>query len=229
MNISRSKGLSLLTVFIILALYNVIAFVLPFEKGGMFWTAYGFTMAAIILAAGVGFYALGREGLRSKFYGWPLLSLVWRYLIAQVILGFLEMVLVFIPFQYAFALNATLLGACLIGLIAIDVSTEEINRIDKKIKEKVVYIQSLQADVDGFVDRSSDEATKKILNNLSEAIRYSDPMSSTQLATLENKIMAKIAALSDHIEKSDATSINTLSDEIQQLIKERNQKCKILK
>jgi len=229
MNISKNKGLSLVTVFIILAAYNVIAFVLPFDRGGMFWTGYGFSMAAILLTAGVGFYALGREGLRSKVYGWPLLSLVWRYLIAQLIIGLLEMILAFIPFQYGIVLNVILLGACLIGLIAADIGKEEIERIDEKVKEKVFYIKLLQADVEGMVSKTADEATKKVLKDLAEAIRYSDPMSSLQLATIENKIEAKVAGLADVVGDSDSVTIKSLCDELQQLIAERNRKCKILK
>ncbi len=229
MNISKSKGLSLITVLIILALYNVIAFVLPVVRGGMFWTAYSFTMVAIIMASGVGFYALGREGLKSKFYGWPLLSVAWRYLIVQVIVGFLEMVLAFIPFQFGVVINSILLGACLLGLVAIEIGTEEIERIDEKVKDKVVYIKSLQADVDSIIDRTSDESAKKALTDLAEAIRYSDPMSSPQLAAIENKMAAKVSALSEQLEQSDSSTINAMCNEVQQLINERNRKCKILK
>lgn len=229
MNISKNKGISLVTVFIILAVYSVFAFVLPFNRGGMFWTGYGFSMAAILLMIGVVFYTLGREGLRSKVYGWPLISLVWRYLIAQLITSLVEMAFPSIPFQYGIVLNAILLGFCLIGLIAIDIGKEEIECIDKKIKEKVFYIKSLQADVEGIVRRSADETTKKLLNDLVEAIRYSDPMSSPQLKVIENKIEAKVAVLMEDVSTSDFVSIKSVCDELQQLITERNKKCKILK
>lgn len=43
--------------------YNAIAFLLSFERTGTFWTGYGFTLATIILTAGISFYALGREGI----------------------------------------------------------------------------------------------------------------------------------------------------------------------
>jgi hypothetical protein len=225
--------MSLAAVFIILAVYNVIVFVIPFSKDGGFWTGYGFSMLALLLTAAVSFYAFDREGLRSKVYGVPLISVMWRYLVIQLILGIVEIVIQqfvpFIPFQIGIAVNAVLLGACLIGLITVEASKEEVERIDAKVKEKVFYIKSLQADVEGMVGRAPDDSLKKPLKDLAEAIRYSDPMSSPQLAAIENKIEAKAAALAEFVEKADADAIKASCNEIQQLIAERNRKCKILK
>jgi hypothetical protein len=229
MNISRNKRLSLGMVFIILAVYNIIAFLLPLDRGGMFWTGYGFSMVAILLTAGVSFYALGRDGLKSKVYGCPLLFLAWIYLIVQLIIGILEMVLVFIPFQYGIVLNVILFGVCMIGLIATDITKEEVERIEEKVKGKVFYIKMLQDDIEGMSNQVADEITKLTLNDLAEAIRYSDPMTSPQLAAIENKIEAKVAVLSEAVDAMDLSKIKTTCDEIQQLFAERNRKCKTIK
>ncbi len=229
MNISKNKGLSLVMVFIILAVYNIIAFLLPISRGGMFWTGYCFTMAALLLTAGVGFYTLGREGLKSKVYGIPLLSLSWSYLTAQLIIGLLEMVLPSIPFQYGIILNAVLFGACLAGLIASDIATGEIERIDEKVKEKVSYIKSLQADIESLAGKTADEDAKKTLKDLAQAIRYSDPMSSPRLSEIENEIKMKVNGLSDAAASCDSPAIVSICGELQQLISERNRKCKTMK
>lgn len=229
MNISKNKGLFLVIVFVILAVYHIIAFVLPFNRGIMFWTGYIFSMVAIVLSAGVGFYALGREGLRSKVYGCSLLSLVWYYLIAQLIISVLEMILDSIPFQYGIILNVILFGVCIIGLVSTEIAKEEIERIDLKVKEKVFYIKSLQTDIENLANKAPDEVTKKMLKNLVEAIRYSDPMSSPQLAAIENKIKSKITVLSDAITAFDTSIIKSSCDELQQLITDRNRICKTMK
>jgi gas vesicle protein len=221
--------MSLAAVFIILAVYNVVVFVIPFDRGGGFWTGYGFSMLAMLLTAGVAFYAFDREGLRSKFYGVPLIFVVSLYFLIQLVLSILQMVLYMVPFQYWIALNTILLGACLVGVITVDASKEEIEKIDEKIKEKVFFIKSLQVDVEGLVNKASDESAKKMLNALSETIRYSDPMSSPQLASIENEIESKAADLTVAVKKSDVESIKVLCEELQQLLAERNRKCKILK
>lgn len=229
MSISRNKSLSMIIIFIVFAVFNISAFLLPLERNGMFWTGYGFTMIALILTAVVGFYALFREGLKSKVYRCPLIFLVWTYLIVQLVIGILEMFLVFIPYQYGIVLNSILLGGYLIGLIATDIANEEVENIDKKIKEKVFLIKTLEADLEDIASKATDENTLKTLNDLTEAIRYSDPMSSQQLETIENKIKTKVADLSEAATAADISIMKTICVEIQQLIAERNRKCKAMK
>ena len=230
MKFTKNKTMSIAVVFIILAVFNAVVFVIPFNRGGGFWTGYGFSMLALLLSAGISFYVFGREDLRSKFYGIPLISVMWRYLVIQLIIGLIQMGLDFIPvpFQYGFVVNVIFLGACLIGLITVEASKEEIERIDEKIKEKVFYIKSLQLDAEGMVDKVSDDV-KKVMKDLYETIKYSDPMSSPQLATIENKIEVKVSGLTEVIEKNEWDNVKVLCNELQQLFAERNRKCKILK
>jgi hypothetical protein len=230
MNAVKGKGMSFIVIFIVLVMYNVVAFVIPFARGGNFWCGYGFSMAAIILTAAVGFYAIDKESLKSKVYGVPLAMVAWRYLVVQLIAGFVEMAAPsIIPYKYGIALNTILLGGSLIGFIAVDAGKEMIEKIDEKIKEKVFYVKSLQADIEGLVGRASDGSVKKLLEDLAETIRYSDPMSSPQLAALENKIEGKAAGLAEAVGKGDAGAVTALCEELQLLFADRNRKCKILK
>jgi hypothetical protein len=226
---TKHRWMTIAVILIIIAVYNVIVFTIPFTKEGGFWTGYAFSMTALLLTAVVEFFFFERQDLKSRFYGWPLRTVAWRYLIIQLVVGLLEMILTSIPFRYGIALNAVLLGACLIGLIAVSAAKEEIERIDEKIKGKVFYIKSLQADVEGLVDKATDEATKKTLQELVDTIRYSDPMSNEQLAAIENKIEGKTAMLAEAVENSIEESIKALCAELQQLFAERNRKCKMLK
>ena len=136
-----------------------------------------------------------------------------------------------IQYRYGIAVNTVLLGACLIGLISVDVAKQEIERIDEKIRDdvKVFFIKSFQADVEGLVSKASDESVKKELKDLAETIRFSDPMSNPQLVVIENKIEGKISDLSSSVEISDDKTSKALCNELQQLFAERNRKCKLLK
>ena len=229
MQFTKNKGMFFASVFIVFVVYNVLVFVIPFSRGDGFWVGYGFSMVAMALTATVCFYVFRHEGLRSKVYGVPLIFVAWYYFVIQLIIGLLEMFSSVVPFQYGIAVNTVLLGACLIGLIVVDVSKDEIECIDEKVKEKVFYIKSLQIDVVGLVDKASDESMKNVLKELAETIRYSDPMSSPQVVAIENKIEAKVAVLAETVTKADTDAVKALCNELQQLFAERNRKCKALK
>ncbi len=228
MSFSRNKGMFLAVNVLILGVFNILAFVLPFVREGGFWTGYAFATLAIILTACVGLYAFGRPGMKSKVYGIPLFIMVWPYPIIQVVLSIVEMAIPGIPIRYEIALNAILFAVFLIGLIVINAGKEEIERLDAKVKQKVFFIKSLQGDVETLQSKTQDAVLKKKLKELSETIRYSDPMSSPQLEAIENKLANKVEELSSGME-SDAKIAVTLCDEIQQLFAERNRKCKLLK
>ncbi len=229
MKFTRNKMMSFIAVLVIFVVFNVIAFMLPFNKHSGFWVGYIFSMLSILLTAGVAFYSLSRESLKSKFYGLPLIFVVWPYLIAQLVFGFLEMMSQFIPFQYGIIINVILLSACLIGLIVVNISKEEIERIDEKIKKKVFYIKSLQSDIEVLIDKTSDESAKSLLKELAKEVQYSDPISSSQLATIEDEIKTKVVVLTEAVKEANTYSIKALCNELQHLFSERNQKCKVLK
>jgi hypothetical protein len=114
-------------------------------------------------------------------------------------------------------------------LISADIGNQEIERIDRVVRAKTFRIRSLQAEVEALVAKTEDVSLRKALTELSEAIRYSDPMSHAQLADLENKIEAKTAALIKVAEHGNAENAGTLCAELRQLVAERNRKCNILK
>jgi len=227
MKVTKNKGMSLALVLIVLTVFNAIAFIIPFEQGGSFWVGYGFATLAILLTVGVVFFVFGREGLRSKFYGIPLISVVWTYLVVQMIASLLQMAIPLIPYRYGILLNIILLAICLIGLIGVNMGREEVERVDAKVREKVFYLKSLQGDVEGMAVRVQDVALQKALKGLAETLRFSDPMSTPQLAAIENKIGTKAAVLGDCL--MDVPAATALCDELQQLFAERNRKCKLLK
>jgi hypothetical protein len=228
MKFSKNLALFLVVDAIVLAVFNAIAWVIPFPRGGSFWTGYGFASFAIVLAAAVAVYAFGREGLKSKFYGVPMAYVTLPYLVVQVLLGLIQMAIPAIPYRYGILLDAILLAAVLIGLIGAEMGRGTVEDLGAKVRGKVFYIKSLQGEVEALAAGSADAALSKDLKALAEALRFSDPMSAPQLAAVENQIEAKVAALGGAV-GSDAAAARALCAELQGLVAERNRKCKLLK
>jgi hypothetical protein len=214
---------------VVLVVLNVLAFAIPFTRGDIFWLGYGFSFFAILFSAGAALYAFGREGLKSKYYGLPLLNIAWVYLVAQVAVGFIEMAVPFIPWWVALIVNIVILAATVIGLITTDMGSEAIKQIDQKVAEKVFYLRALQADIELLSGRVTAPALQKSLKELAEAIRYSDPMSSERLAIIENDLQIKAAQLANAVAADDLAGAEALVAELRLGLIERNKRCKLLK
>jgi hypothetical protein len=229
MKITKRKSEAITVALVSLVVFNVIAFAAPFKRTSSFWIGYVFTMFAFILAFFAFGYALKDKPLQSKFYGIPIAAMAWRYLVIQVIAGFVFMTASMIPSWIAVIVCVLVLAFGISGCIAGDVAKDEVERVEKKVADKTFYIKSLQSDVEGMAARTEDAVLRKELKNIAEAFRYSDPMSSDQLATLEDKIEAKTAELGQNVEAGDIEGAKAMCKEIQQLIIERSNKCRILK
>ena len=230
MKLTKNKMLELLAALLVLVVYNVIFFALPITRDAKCWNAYGFSMLAIILMAGMSFYALWRGDMRSKFYRLPVLYVTWIYAAVQIVAGFLFIVAAAaVPLWLETCVNVLLLAACLLGLIAVELGVTEINRLDETVRRKVFYIQSLRIKVEGMAEKTVEGNLKKALTEYAEAIRYSDPMSSPALAELENALETKTALLGEQTEAGNADAALSLCGELRQLLAEREKKCRLLK
>lgn len=75
-------------------------------------------------------------------------------------------------------------GVSAVCMISSNAGCNEIERVEANVQKKVFYIRELQAAIELLADNESDAAVKTALAQLAERIRYSDPMSSEQLADL---------------------------------------------
>jgi hypothetical protein len=229
MKLTKNKVLELMAALVILAAFNVIFFALPLERGLTCWIAYGFSMLSIVVMALTTLYVLWRGDIRSKFYGLPVLYVSWIYATVQIVLGFIFILVPLVPFWVEFPVNTLLLAACLLGLSSASLGAGEVRRIDEAVREKVFYIQSLRTEAETMAAKAAGGNVKKALNEYAEAIRYSDPMSSPELAELENILETKTALLREQVGNGNAEAALSLCGELRQLLKERNRQCKLLK
>ena len=219
---NSTKGYVILGI--LFALVSIIAFAVPTAKTATFWIAYVFTAAAFAAQIGIWKTALGKaETLKSKLLGFPVVHIGIVYAVIQVIAFAVFMFVPTLPAWSAIVVCSVIAGISAVCMISADAGRDEIERVEAKVQKKVFYIRELQVGIELLADNESDAAVKTALAQLAERIRYSDPMSSEQLADLENKISSKVAELKATSNKLEIiTELNSLFDE-------RNKKCKILK
>ena len=218
-----------LTVAILLVLYLLVAFLIPFAKTPVFWLSFGYTLAAFAVAGAAFWIAFLRHpDAKSRFYGFPIARIGGIYWLAQLIAGLAAMALgSWIPVWLVVLVYTVLLGAAAIGLIAADAVADEIHTQDAKLRQNVTVMRTLQSQV-SQLDCTDPEAAAAV-KKFAEELRYSDPVSSPALAEAERDLSAAVANLQSAAMDNDTPAIKQLCRTASLLLTERNRLCKLNK
>jgi hypothetical protein len=125
--------------------------------------------------------------------------------------------------RWLIAVELAVLGINAARLLLMKAAVPVIETREAEVKAKVNYIKGIQADASLLAQKAEGDA-KTLLAKLAEKCRFSDPMSHDSLAPIEQEIAANLAAM-----KADASKIPALVKETENLLNERNLKCKLLK
>lgn len=218
---NSTKGYVILGI--LFTLVSIIAFAVPTLKTATFWIAYVSTAAAFAAQIIIWRTALGKEALKSKFLGFPVVHIGIVYAIIQTVAFAVFLFAPTLPVWSAIVVCSIIAGVSAVCMISTDAGLNEIERVEAEVQEKVFFIRELQADIELIATTETDADTKAELTRLAEKISFSDPMSNEQLMDLENKISTKVLKL------KTATNKVEIITELTLLLDERNKKCKILK
>lgn len=228
----RNKRLSasFFIMLIIYALINLIMF-LNVESlrtdSAVFWIGWATAFPLqLIIVAYLGFALKWKNAIVQKPVLYPIIlggSLL--YLIA----GFIFM---FAPIESIMAIvitEASLTSLYVIVLFLAKRGVDYIISSQAYTKKKVGFLRLLKADVDDVIRITTDAAVIASLTELSDSIRYSDPMSSPALASYEAAISDCIVKASESVRSKDNATAMHYIGEAKRLLESRNQRCKLLK
>lgn len=218
---NSTKGYIILGI--LFTLVSIIAFAVPTTKTATFWIAYVFTAAVFAAQIIIWNKVLGKDTLKSKFLGFPVVHIGIVYAIIQTVAFAVFLSVPTLPVWSAIIVCSIIAGVSAVCMISADAGRDKIERVEAKVQKKVFYIRELHADVELIAAAETDADTKASLTQLAEKIRFSDPMSNEQLVDLENEISAMVLEL-----KTAANKVEIIT-ELTSLLDERNKKCKILK
>lgn len=218
-----------ITLAILLVVFSVIAFVAPFEKTAVFWFAYIFGVIALAYQLYVFKIAFSGEGIKSKFYGFPIARIGFIYLVVQLIVSLIEMILSDVmPVWLMIIINVIIMAFALVGCIATDAMKKEIERQDVKLKKDVSNMRALQSLSVALVGQCN-ENVKKQVQDLADEFRYSDPVTSDATAEFENELSEVMNELQKSIIDNDDEAVKSLCVRGTGLLAERNRICKLEK
>lgn len=218
---------------ILVAVYNIVLFIIAgFEDHtSVFWISYVAMMLAAATAA-VSFWNFSKSQvvLKDLFLGFPILRHTFIYIIAEFVLSSLFMILeTVVSWELALIVQLILLALHVVIILSCFATKGTVENVSAKVKEKTTAIRMLHADAAMLAEICPDPEAKKEFEELSEMIRYSDPMSSQLLATLEEDIAREIRDAKMNLSCEDIPAALNSCKRAKFLVKERNLKCKALK
>ena len=221
---------------VLVVLYNVICFVTPSEINGIskysgaFWSGYLFIMATFILHLVYAIFALSSNSKEKKILNVPIMVISCFEITVMVVCGTICMTLPNLPNWVAVVVCSIILAFSVISLITVKTVGDNVSTANKVLNESTYSFRELFDISLLLVNNSKTEDTKNIAHRVSEAIRYSDPVSNDELQPLEEEIKEKIIELSQLISKEDEFEVvKNKADGLLNLIEIRNNKCKTLK
>lgn len=229
------KLLGAIATFIVVFLFaNILVFLIPFPHGIAFWTAYVFLMIALVIGFVITYVSAEKTFTQKngiRYY--PLMRFGVMYLIVQGIVSlifflldsYITLPLIWIPpvvCLVIFAIFAVLLISTYSGLKVVE-------SVDEQSKKETAFIYHLTAEAELLAKQVSDADLQTELDSLYEAIRYSDPVSTPEVADVDSRIRGEMDVLKAAVTLNDAGKIHESAQKVSLLIAERNQKCKLSK
>lgn len=225
MGFTKNKGLSVVIVIISVIVFNLFAFIMPASHTVLFWIGYGFaTFSQIFLLISVLCF-LNKTNIDSKFHDLPSVNILWIYFVVQTVISVMQMTGAVFTYASGIITDCLVSAVFAILFILLYAAKNEIKRVSEETAQNAFFIKNLQAEAEML--RSDDINLEKNLRKLEEIIRFSDPISHSQIADIEDKITGKFGVLQDSLNNKEIATV--LCDELERLFEQRNKKCKLLK
>lgn len=227
----NNKTKASIILIILAVVYSAIVFALPFKMNAVFWISYLFTMAAILGQAFIWHYAWGDSKLlRSKFYGFPIIVAGGIYLGVQLLTGLLAMLFAkWLVWWIPFVIYVILLGVALAGCIAADVSRDIVEDVEEKQVINTAPIREMRAMAAALSVPDTENALVAKVEELKEALRYSDPVSSEELLEIEASLKGKLQSLHTFLSGQDYVKAADITEQFLLELQQRNELCKVYK
>ena len=215
----------ILIAFVFL-IYNIAT--IPFAKNIVFWTAYFFSVTAILMQVYTLYEMMKSQALiKGRVYDFPMLRNSVLYLIVQIaasllLMGFSEK----IPVYAAALIEMIILAVAVLGFFAVGAARTEAHRQDAELEKELIKMKELQSQVNLLIGQCEEAQIREILRKLAEEIRYSNPVSKEITEEIEEEISVLFTEIEAAALDGDTDNTSGLCERITGLLRERDRICK---
>ena len=219
---------------IIMVVLNLVLFVIPFHKTATFWISDAAVVLAIAAQIPIADIAMKKgNDVTSKLYGWPIVSVGFRYLgvitLSAIILILLSGNIVNFPIWVAIVVYVVLYGAAAIGLITAESTRNFVEQQDVKLEDNTLFMRKLYAEMESLKGSISDREILGIIAKLAEKVRFSDPTSNADVFEQEGILYTTFGELKEAVKEKNIDTIKEISLKLSEQLEARNTMCKFAK
>lgn len=230
----NKKQKSIVLIYaILLFIFNIMFFLIPFRKNVPVWLEYVFTWCAFGASLYATFKAFENgKDVRSKLYGYPIFRVGYLCVIAQVVVCVVICsvnAFINVPVWIAAILSILILAFGAIGFIVTDNARDVIEQIEEQTDRATEAVTYFRLNVTSVCGYCKDSELKKKLEKLNEKFQYSDPVSSSELVEIENKIGEAIRKLETFVREGNVQKTEEYIYELDSMLADRNRLCKATK
>lgn len=217
---------------ILLIAFNVATFLSPSFPNALFdgfWVGYGFVNAALIGFLICSFVAFRVDNADKQFLHMPVIALGWIGLIVCGLVGIAFMIFPVLPGWITAIICMVLFLIFMIAVISAKAVASMVSDRDEELRYQTGFIRYMTSESEILMNSVTDPNYSPLCKEVYEAVRYSDPMSRSDLSGYESAIHTKFQQFSGAVRAGDAAGAQALESELLGLIKERNTRCKMMK
>lgn len=222
----KGYGFFFVCWLIVLAIFNVISFAVPLEKNVAFWIVYAAVTISFVFNLFCAFIALSPKKLNKVFLNIPLLTVSITGIAVSFVIGVVCLLIPGIPTWLVILLCALVVLFDLLSIVKAGAWSILVSSKEEKDRVQTAFISNIKSEAEALKFVAKSPEAKKECNMVYDCIRYSDPMSISELKDVEEKISIKFSLFADAVKNDDKQQLSVCANELSNLIKERNRICK---
>lgn len=221
----KNKVLTIVIYLIVLAIYNVLTFVLCKNLNPVFWCSYGFMTATYLLHMVVQLVFMNETNKNKQFIKLPMLIISLIFVFVQLIIN-----IVFMDIngktdvKTVAVVHGIWLAIYAVAILIFNVVKNNSQNRTDEIKQNTVFIKGIGIDIEMMIKNCNDAEIKKTLGKLHDIVLYSDPMSNEYVESEEEQIMDTMMELKSKMSNGDFVTAERLCYKLMSLFEERNKK-----
>lgn len=217
-----ARNLCRILIFLVVALYSFIVFILTNEFTSNFWVNYIFVLLAPIATF---IFTFKKDTAIASFpYNISYLKYILIYAIIELVLGTILMYTV-MKLKFVFLIQIPILLILLILIVYFTMKVKPIRANLNIQKEKVDYLSRVKIKLEVVKGLTNDREVQRQLDKLISDVHYSDYNSVPEVQSIEQEMLVVI----DEMKNASSETQMVLIKKLNGLLKERNQTSLLMK